>query len=279
MASPILWLALGLLVAASVVRRPEARRALSAAGWGSFAPFWGSMALFFFGYVGGAEARVDPVDGVLSLVMVFFCLFVMAKVLRGGSPALWKLTRATAFVGLVYFPFTEIPLLREVLIDFTDRLTVAALGLFGIPTSFSSPYLWVRTYNPTIALDGIPMVEIILACTAIESIALFGGVILAVGENRRRMAAAALATLPAIYLLNLIRNMFVTAAYAYNWYGATATESFEVAHTAMAKIGSTIALIVLAYILFRILPETARFVQEVIGEFVPRWRRAGPGSA
>lgn len=279
MASPILWLALGLLVAASVVRGPEARRSLSAAGWGSFAPFWGYMALFFFGYVGGVEARMDPVDGGLSLVMVLFCLFVMVKILRGGSPALQKLTRATAFVGLVYFPFTEIPLLREALIGFTDWFTVAVLGLFGIPASYSSPYLWVRTYNPTIAPDGIPMVEIILACTAIESIALFGGVILAVGENRRRMALAALATLPSIYLLNLIRNMFVTAAYAYNWYG-DAHESFETAHTAMAKVGSTIALIALAYILFRILPETAKFVHEVVREFMPNWRRRpGAGAA
>ncbi|MEM3164169.1 MAG: archaeosortase A [Halobacteria archaeon] len=277
MASPILWLALALLVAASLVRSPEARRALSAAGWGVFAPFWGSMALFFHGYTGGVEARVDAVDGTLSLVMVFFCLFVMAKILRGGSPALWKLTRATAFVGLVYFPFTEIAPLRAALIGFTDQLTVGALGLFGVPASFSPPYLWVHTTNPTILPDGIPIVEIILACTAVESIALFGGVILAVGENRRRQFLAAAATLPAIYLLNLIRNMFVTAAYAYSWYG-TAEESFETAHAAMAKVGSTLALIALAYILFRILPETAEFVREVVGEFLPGFRRkARPG--
>lgn len=272
MASPLLWLALGSLVAASVVRSPGARRALSAAGWGIFAPFWGSMALFFFGYVGGVEARVDPVDGGLSLVMVLFCLFVMAKILRGGSPALQKLTRATAFVGLVYFPFTEIPPLREALIGFTDWFTVAALGLFGVPASFSSPYLWVHTNNPTILPDGVPIVEIILACTAIESIALFGGVILAVGENRKRQVIAAAATLPAIYLLNLIRNMFVTTAYAYNWYG-DAHESFETAHAAMAKVGSTLALIALAYLLFRILPETAEFVREVVREFMPRGGR------
>lgn len=279
MASPILWLALGLLVAASVVRKPEARRALSAAGWGVFAPFWGSMALFFFGYVTGPEAHVDPFNGVLSVVMVFFCLFVMARILRGGSPVLWKLTRATAFVGLVYFPFTEITPLRDALIGFTDQLTVAALALFGVPASASNPYLWVHTNNPTIVPDGVPIVEIILACTAVESIALFGGVILAVGEDRRRQALAAFATLPAIYLLNLIRNMFVTTAYAYNWYG-DAHQSFETAHTMMAKVGSTLALIALAYILFRILPETARFVQEVVREFMPAFgRRPGPGSA
>lgn len=279
MASPVLWLALGLLVAASMVRSPGARRALSAAGWGSFAPFWASMALFFLGYLPGPEARVDEFNAILSSLMVPFSLFLMWKTLRGGSPALWKLTRATAFVGLVYFPFTEIAPLHRVLIGFTDQLTVGALGLFGVPASASDPYLWVNTRNPTIPPDGVPVIEIILACTAVESMALFGGVIMAVGENRKRQFLAAAATLPAIYFLNLVRNMFVTTAYAYNWFG-DAQQSFEVAHTAMAKVGSTIALVALAYILFRILPETARFVQDVIREFVPAFgRRPGPGSA
>lgn len=279
MASPVLWLALGLLLAAVAVRREDRRRAVAAAGWASFAFYWGSLALFFLGYLPGPEARIDRVNAALSALMIPFSLFVAWRLMRGGSPALWKLTRATAFVGIVYFPFTEIPWLRSALIAWTDGLTAATLNAIGVPVAFSSPYLWVQTYNPDILPDGIPIVEIILACTAVESIALFGGVILAIGENRRRMAIALLATLPAIYLLNLVRLVFVTSAYAYNWFGP-AIQSFEVAELGMAKIGSTLALIALAYVTFRILPEVATFIREVIQEFLPAFgRRPGPGSA
>ncbi len=277
MALPVLWLALGLLLAAALVRKEDARRTLAAAGWGVFSLFWVSMALFFLGYLPGPEARFDRVNAVLSSLMVLFSLFVSWKTARRGSVALWKLTRAAAFVGIVYFPFTELAPLREALIGFTGHLTTETLKLLGVPAVHSAPYVWVRTTNPTILPDGVPVVEIILACTAIESIALFGGVILAVGEDKRRMALAALATLPSIYLLNLVRLLFVTSAYSYNWFGS-AEQSFETAELGMAKIGSTLALIALAYITFRLLPEVARFVQEVIQELLPRWRRAGPGS-
>lgn len=279
MASPILWLALGFFVAASLARRERSRQLLAACGWGVFAPFWGSMALFFLGYVPAPETRIDLVDAALSGLMVPFTLFLSWRIVRNLSPALWRLTRATAFVGLFYFPFTEIPALRAALIGFTDALTAGALGAAGVPVAFSSPYLWVQTHNPYVVPDGTPVVEIILACTAIESIALFGGVILAVGADKRRMALAMLATLPAIYLLNLVRNMFVITAYAYNWFGP-ALESFDFAHSGMAKAGSVLALVALAYVLFRIMPEVAQFVQDVVREFLPSWkRRPGPGSA
>lgn len=56
-----------------------------------------------------------------------------------------------------------------------------------------------------ISLNG-SRVEIILACTAIESIALFAGVILSVhAPLGRRMVALAASTF-SIYILNILRN-------------------------------------------------------------------------
>ena len=52
-------------------------------------------------------------------------------------------------------------------------------------------------------------VKIILACTAIESIALFMGLIGAVRAPYNRLTRAFIVSVPVIYVLNLIRNFFV----------------------------------------------------------------------
>jgi len=102
-----------------------------------------------------------------------------------------------------------------------------------------------------ISLNGYT-VEIILACTAIESIALFMGLIGAVRAPLNRLAMAFIVSVPVIYILNLIRDIFVVVAYGEQWFGA---DSFIIAHNYIAKAGSGIALFVISYSVLRILPE------------------------
>jgi archaeosortase A len=102
-----------------------------------------------------------------------------------------------------------------------------------------------------ISLNGYT-VEIILACTAIESIALFMGLIGAVRAPLNRLAMAFVVSVPVIYILNLIRDIFVVVAYGEQWFGA---DSFIIAHNYIAKAGSGIALFVISYAVLRILPE------------------------
>ncbi|MEZ5334908.1 MAG: hypothetical protein R2741_06585 [Methanolobus sp.] len=54
-----------------------------------------------------------------------------------------------------------------------------------------------------------------------------------------------------IHILNIIRDVFVIVAYGYQWFGPN---SFEIAHHTIAKIGSGVALFVIAYVVMRILP-------------------------
>ena len=63
-----------------------------------------------------------------------------------------------------------------------------------------------------IAVNGYK-VEIILACTAIESIALFVGIITSVNAPFKKLASAFIISVPVIYGLNLVRNVFVVDAY------------------------------------------------------------------
>ncbi|MBI4361861.1 MAG: archaeosortase A, partial [Euryarchaeota archaeon] len=96
--------------------------------------------------------------------------------------------------------------------------------------------------------------------------------------RRRQMLAFAI-VIPGIYLLNLVRNLYVILAYAYNWYGP-AEESFYIAHTVYAKIGSTLALLLMAAITFKLLPEVVDFIEETGYAVMGRQRkpRAGGGS-
>ena len=110
-------------------------------------------------------------------------------------------------------------------------------------------------------------VQIILACTAIESIALFAGLILSVQAPPRRTLAALAASTLSIYSLNIIRNGFVLMAYGWSWFGEN---SFDIAHNLIAKIGSAAALLAVSYLVFLLLPELLSIIDELAAEIKPR---------
>jgi len=113
------------------------------------------------------------------------------------------------------------------------------------------------------------MVEIILACTGIESMALFAGATLGVNAELGRKVKAFLISVPVIYVLNLFRNVFVVSAYGYSWFGEN---SFYIAHHVISKILATIALILISLAVFRILPELADLINDLKDEMVEVWR-------
>ncbi len=124
-----------------------------------------------------------------------------------------------------------------------------------------------------IAVNGFK-VEIILACTAIESIALFIGIIASVKAPFKRLASAFLVSVPVIYGLNLIRNVFVVDAYGMTWFGDPDI-SFYVAHTIIAKIGSLIALFIIAYAVLKILPEIMDMIDGIFNLVGGIFKHAG----
>lgn len=124
-----------------------------------------------------------------------------------------------------------------------------------------------------IAVNGYK-VEIVLACTAIESIALFIGIIASVNAPLKRLAAAFLVSVPVIYVLNLIRNVFVVDAYGMNWFGDPDT-SFYIAHTIIAKAGSLLALFLIAYAVLKILPEILDMIDGILSLIGGIFKNAG----
>ena len=106
-----------------------------------------------------------------------------------------------------------------------------------------------------------PTVNIVLACTALQSMIIFvGGVICTKAPYNRRFYAF-LATVPPIYILNLIRNAGVIwLTYEHVW----GDDTFFWAHAVIGKVGSLIALIFLAIAVFHFLPEMQDSILGVI---------------
>jgi archaeosortase A len=251
--SYLLWISLAMLLASALAGSSR----IAALGWGIFALFWLGQIEHYLAIVDYFNAALFLAAGLLS--------FYMARIMiaRGfSSKACYWASYAAAACGIIYFPFAEVQALQVDLIGFTTLATAKMLQFLSVPVI-------IESWN-MMSLNG-RSVEIILACTAIESIALFAGVILSVqAPLGRRLTALATSTL-SIYLLNIVRNGFVLMAYGWSWFGE---DSFDIAHNIIAKVGSTMALLVISYLVFMLLPELLSIIDELAAEIKPGRREA-----
>jgi len=241
----ILWISLFFLLASAITKRS----ALAGLGWGLFGAFWLGQPAHYL-------AIEDYFNATLAIAAAMFCFYMGAIIfLKGFASAsyVWA-SYAAAVCGIIYFPFSEIEALQKALIGFTAFITVQTLHAFSIPATLEG-------WN-AMALNG-RSVEIILACTAIESIALFAGLVVSVEAPWGRKMTALAASCIAIFVLNIVRNGFVLMAYGWNWFGA---DSFYVAHNVIAKAGSTLALLAVAYLVFMLLPELLSAIDDLAAE-------------
>jgi len=165
----------------------------------------------------------------------------------------------TFLAGIIYFTIENgiVPGLKEWLIENVAAQTTDVLHLFGVNVS---------RIHELIIYNNIP-ITIIFACTAIQSMVLFIGMIGALPRVRlKRKILGLLVTVVPIYFLNLIRNAGVVYMV-----GSDMT-SFEMAHNVIGKTGSLLALIVLLFITFKIVPE---LYDEIIG-IIDLPKRKGP---
>jgi archaeosortase A (PGF-CTERM-specific) len=251
--SDILWFSLTLLLASALSSKTRP----ASLGWALFGVYW-------MGQPGHYIAIEDYFNATLTVAASLFCLYLAWIILtyKSRSQAFTWASYAAAVCGIIYFPFAEVYPLQTWLIGFTTLITAQSLHVFYVPVVMES-------WN-TLVLNG-RTVEIILACTAIESIALFAGVIVSVKAPLRRRLAALLASTLTIYVLNIVRNSFVLMAYGWDWFGS---DSFHVAHNIIAKAGSTVALLAIAYLVFALLPELLTVIDELATEIK---HPGGPG--
>jgi archaeosortase A (PGF-CTERM-specific) len=243
--SNLLWLGL-LLLLASVL---AGCGLLAGLGWAIFGCYWIGQPIHFL-------AQEDYFNAALSMAAAIVCFYLALRITAfgGWSRAYAWASYAAAICGIIYYPFAQIEPLRTGLISITTLITARAMAALSIPA-------YMESWN-IIALND-RTVEIVLACTAIESIALFAGVILSVDAPLSRKLLAAAASTSIIYTLNIIRNGFVLMAYGWDWFGQ---DSFFFAHNVVAKAGSALALLAVAYLVLLLLPELASVMDELLIE-------------
>jgi archaeosortase A (PGF-CTERM-specific) len=226
---------------------------------------WLCIAGYCYFEAAGYFTQEEYFDASLALLFLAFALLfalLMSKSTvseKREENLLFTITKVALITAVFYFPFAEISFLGDYLIFITAKITTATLNLFHGGVTMVPPAS-IYTTDSSFHVDNTP-VEIILACTAIQSMVLFTGLIFAVNAPMRSKLKAFIVSVPVIYGLNIARNVLVAAAYFGAWFGAP-LESFEFAHGVLARIGAMIALIVIAYAVFVILPETLDLVEE-----------------
>jgi archaeosortase A (PGF-CTERM-specific) len=269
----MLWVSLLALVAGSVLPKQWGRY-VAAAGWVVFGVYWGlSTPNFYF----NENNIMYTVACLIAIPATCYAAYILV---RYGRESLMVLTRAAAIASVFYFPFDIIPSLNQWLIETTTTIVFAIVTALGEPA--------VREYSPA-AFGGLydiinlhgNQVQIILACTAIQSIAIFVGVVSSVRVEWKRWLTAFAITVPVIYLLNLVRDVFVILAFGNQWFqimtetimgwtGKTADyASFFWAHNVLAETGSLIALVVISYAVMTLMPELLTYLMDIVNLIKP----------
>jgi len=209
-------------------------------GWIIFAFYWSTQPVaLYFNEEGDFFNASVCVIGVFVLFYLAYQEWLSIKRNEKISCLNW-IAGATAIAGLIYFGI-ENSFLKDWLIEVTAQQSGWVLNLFiGNVEVFGSNIYYNQSY----------VVTIIFACTAIQSMVVFVGMIIAVSKvGLNKKIFCLLITVIPIYFLNLLRNALVGYLLAYN------ITDLNMAHNVIAKIGSLIAMIILLFIVIKIIPE------------------------
>jgi len=232
---------------------------LKIVGWGMVAFFWATMPSFLYFSEGGDVFNAAVcIIGVYVLIYIAYHEWLSLKRNEHVSCLNW-IAGGTFLAGIIYFTIENgiVPGLKDWLIEFVAAQSTDLLHLFGVNTSRNQALI---IYNNT-------PVTIIFACTAVQSMVLFVGMIGALSRvNMKRKALGLLVTVVPIYFLNLVRNAGVVFMVGSGMF------SFELAHNVIGKAGSLLALIVLLFVTFKIVPE---LYDEIVG-IIDLPKRRGP---
>jgi len=254
----ILYLGLFFLGVGLLIKQKNTGCLCKIVGWILFSSFWATYPRHLYFSEGG-----DIFNAAVCIIGVYM-LFYLAyhewfSIQKKEYPfALNWIAGGTFLAGIIYFTFDLgiFPQLKTTLIEVVAAQSTMVLHLFQLPATNQGAII---TYEGT-------AITIIFACTAIQSMVLFVGMIGALRTSMKKKLIGITITVIPIYFLNLIRNAGVIFLV-----GREVT-SFHIAHNIIAKIGSLIALIILLFIVLKINPE---LYDEITG-IIDLPKRKGP---
>lgn len=259
----------------------ERARTISVAAFVVFGFFWLNVFPYF------AFDHQSYIEGILSLAGFPLSLYTGYQLYRGRD-SLFILSRAIGVMGLIYMPFETIPAMtiagvefpepRQVLIELVAVKTAFFIDLLGYtpeftesPEGYRAGFLWTLEGGHTYRIS------VVLACTGIGSMAIFGGLITSVNAPIGRKLRALAVSIPLIYALNLVRTTFIVVVSGnqyMHWFPDLVLflfgesnpyrVSFLVSDRILSQTGAVIALMVITYLVVRQLPELLVVLEDLL---------------
>lgn len=246
-------------------------RWMAASSWGLFGLFWLLLIPHF------ALTIKSPIESLLAALAVPAALYAGYMLIKGRD-SLFTLSRAVSFMGLVYLPFETIEPLRRFGIETVASQVHTTIVMLGYEATLTTgPDHGYQSAILFTTGGGQFVTHIVLACTGLGSIAIFAGLIAALDAPLvRKFQAFGLATV-VIYILNIIRNVFIAVAFGHQWFQIFVNEvlfltgytdpglvSFFIADRVIAQSLSVVALIGITYLVVRTVPELLTIIEDAL---------------
>ncbi len=191
----------------------------------------------------------------LPLFVYFAYNELLSKKWMEDPDVMLFLSGGISIAMLIYYGVQRIPIASGALIKVVADHTVVFTNLMGYEFTSGAidfagnPMLYrVNHENIFVPIHGSG-INIILACTALQTLAPAGSLIYCTVAPWARKGKALLFALPTIYIANLGRNVLVI------YLTVEGITSFDTAHNEIAKTGSVIVLVILLLLVFEIVPE------------------------
>lgn len=229
-------------------------------GWLIFALYWSTQPATLYISEGG-----DIFNAALCIVGVYALSYIAyhewISTNRNEEISCLNWIAGAAFIaGIIYFGVERTPFelwLRQVVAMHSGQFLELVTG--------ETVILGGENNLNIIYKDSI--IYLIFACTAVQAMVIFVGIILPLQkvEIKRKIIGLLITVIP-VYILNFMRNALVCFLVGNN------ITDFNIAHNAIAKIGALITLIILLLILIKIIPE----IMDEINCLIDLKNRNGP---
>jgi archaeosortase A len=210
-------------------------------GWIVFSFYWATQPNTL--YWGEEQDIVNAVLCIAGIFVLFYLAYQdwYSMTTKKRIPSLQWIAGASSLAGLIYFIFELTPLAPWLIESVAAQSAFLLQVATGEQVLLNGPFLSYKAAH----------IRIIFACTAVQSMVIFVGMILPLPDVPwKRRATGLLITVVPVYLLNLIRNALIT--YLVGIYGEG---FFSIAHNYIGKGGSLIALVLLLFIVVKVVPE------------------------
>jgi phosphatidylserine decarboxylase len=221
-------------------------------GWLLFGLYWPSM-------IPGYLKIGDYFNAFFCAAAVPLFLYVSLNQMHAYSKG--KRVKGLETIALGVFITT----LTYFLIEYVDPLSSFLRETSAVEAGAFAGMLGISTVvEGSMVFGARTTFEIVLACTALQSIMIFIGFIVASRESTKKKVIAALTTSVVIYVLNIVRNGGII------FLSESGIMDFDTAHNLLGKTASLAALFVLALFVLLYLPSIYDSFAESISFMRPK---------